>query len=373
MFILPEYRLFMHTSAQSSAAIERDRLLGGLASSLYWLVLAVLVIACPVNARIAFAQTPIVGEIAKSWRKRQESIKSARMSWAKELFLGSDHAMSEIDSAGSADEGVDVVLSISGSMFRLEAPILSLNGSLSRMVHVFDGKLNRMLVVNDDGPSYSGAIGEENYFYDLKNVHLRPALMYLRPLHPRLITLRPDTFTISERRERIKGRECVVMAQTASNVQGPTEVYWLDPTREFLPVQWQERYNGAASAMVQIEYGRNSDGLVIPTSWKCSLYALSGDLREGSRASNIQVALNEPIAPADFSIGFPEGTVLGDRRQNGEQFVVAGDGRLRPLGATEPLVLPVGSWTIPLLLLGATIIVVILAWRWRRSRAHSEL
>ncbi len=333
-----------------------------------WRLLLVYALVSSAYVSTIFARTPSVNEIARTWRARQESIDTARISWTKALFVGSHNPITDNTPAKLIDNTYDpllINLSVSGDMFRLETPIPSSDGTISQMVHVFNGTLNQMLVTKADGQNHSGAIGAEHYFYDLNNVHLRPAIMFARPLHPRLITLRSDTFHIREQRELIDGRQCVVMAQTRSNSPGLTEIYWLDPDRDFLPLQWQERYNGVTSAMVHIAYERNADGLITPTSWQSSFFDLKGNFREGSQASDVTIDLNEPIDSADFSFTFPEGTVVGDRRHKGEQFVVASDGSLRPLGAggVSASSFPLARWSMLLVLAVATLVVAIVLWR----------
>jgi hypothetical protein len=316
----------------------------------------------------ALARTPTVTDVARAWQTRQESIKSARFSWTKELFVGPHNPMTKVTSPKQAQHTFDamqVVLSVSDEKFRLETPIPTSQGGLSKMIHAFDGHLNKMLVTKTGGQHNSGAIGAEDYFYDLKNIHLRPALMYLRPLHPRLITLRPETFSIRDGRDSVNGRECVVLLQKTSSVPDLSEIYWLDPKLDYLPLQWQERYNGVTSAMVQVTYERNPDGVVVPQSWRCSFFDLKGGFREGSRASDVTVALNPMLEPDDFSIDFPEGAVVGDRRQRGEQFVVASDGSLRPLGLDSPggPLLPQGRWFVLVALVVASLLVGGFLWR----------
>jgi hypothetical protein len=102
---------------------------------------------------------------------------------------------------------------------------------------------------------------------------------------------------------------------------GWVENFWVDPAREDLVVAWEDASGRNAATFVTLEYDRNGKYGWVPASWTYGSNPAGGTT--SCRVSKF--ALNERIPQDIFTVKFPPGTRVFDKKLL-ERYVVAQDG-----------------------------------------------
>ncbi len=132
---------------------------------------------------------------------------------------------------------------------------------------------------------------------------------------------------------------------------GPPEVttsFFLDPGAGWVPLRITRQRLGRLSSQCDIEYHRHESGIWFPFSWVYTQYGAEGTAPTTTKVEVLDIRLNEPQAPEQFELVFPEGTQVYDER-TGKEYRVQPDGTMRvlsPSGEELPdfVTQPVEPW-----------------------------
>jgi hypothetical protein len=153
-----------------------------------------------------------------------------------------------------------------------------------------------------------------------------PISVTFRSLEP---TLKP--FALSDLRATgntltIDGWRC------AGYILAPKEeqLYWLDPSNDFILRRHQFMRGGRVNSQLDVQYKRTSDSLV-PSSWTSMSFDGVGKPYLIRRNEVVKLVINQPIAPAEFELRFPPGSLVEDQRDK-KHYRVQADGSMHEVG-----------------------------------------
>jgi hypothetical protein len=202
-----------------------------------------------------------------------------------------------------------------GSRTERQNPAAQVPGS----TYTFDGAISRRLYRTPN--SIQGTVWKGDQMKPLSEGQLYPFLLSLRPIscgwtdpslhHWRLIT---ENAIVDN----------VHLTKLQSVESDRIDNIWVDPACDDVLVEWEERSRNEVVAVVSIQYEHDPRHGWLPIHW-----TRSGDPEAGRAASRVsKLTINERFAPGTFTIQFPAGTRVLDKKVL-ETYVVAEDGSKR--------------------------------------------
>ncbi|HYT94680.1 MAG TPA: hypothetical protein VEL76_38545 [Gemmataceae bacterium] len=240
----------------------------------------------------------------------------------------------------------------------------------------YDGSVSRELMPNEikKGMGQFGTIHGSGRANDLKGIELLPLLLTFRPVHPllgnsRFSTLKPSGVTLP-----IEGVSCeeYVVTTSATKEQG----YWLDPSKGYVVRRIRREVGGHVGEQIDVRYGREEQGIPIPTSWVRRQYSPQGEVLTTTTFEVSEVRINQPQAAEEFDMLFPPATKVYDQRNN-KFYRVEADGTMREVSIRgeelgPSVSQPGDSWyrrnTWLLVSVGVALLGLLSAYVWRRKR-----
>jgi len=121
----------------------------------------------------------------------------------------------------------------------------------------------------------------------------------------------------------IGDRHCVklrIPMKSRSPDSGLFDTLWIDPARDNVIVGWERGIPDTPSAFVSIEYTLDKQRGWLPSRWRMTTPASSGESTTRTR-----IAVNEQYSASMFRQTFPPGAQVDDRKIS-ERYVIAPDG-----------------------------------------------
>ena len=315
-----------------------------------------------------------VGRVRSALLKRQQSIQSASFEWREERVSRPHHVLAEgIDFEPIEMPQFSSKLVTDGMRFRYETDMLSLdNGAevaTTRLITAFDGLSNQTFQPNMKAYPI-GRIESGPQFRELSTIALQPLLLYLRPISSGAIDL-SERAQIRIKRTEHNGTPCVAIESEVTpfpDASPETRIVFADSERGFLPLAFHYIIRGKVIAVIDLEYRLDAIYGSVPASWNFTLTSTAGALQEAARASVTNYEINKPISESTFTIQFPPGTQVVDKR-DGETYEVPRDGSGKSLKPDE---LPVSgsSWSLVVV---ASVILACMFLGWLCTRRIRQI
>lgn len=359
------------------------------------------------SAGVVYGQSSYtIEQIAKSWKARQERVRSARFKWTETKFFlahtllylpeGGIRKGSPLVKLPEEDLTIErsVAISFSESMMRYsyEGPtwVPQVGKALHRRyVSVFDGELSKNFHGGDGkgGELYhpSGFIRGKKLHYDYDNGTLTAILITYRGCQPDMGGVDIAGYRLSSKRGMIGERTCLILEPPRS--ARSQKCFWVHPQREFVVLRVEQRdKRGGVLSTLDITYVEHPPDGFVPSGWKYVDTGGSGNIVfRQTEAKVSECEINCDIAKSEFQFDFPPGTRVTDHRSR-QSYVIREDGTERMItkgektrGATyrEYLETETGQaglkpsgfpWWTSAAVAGALVLVVALCiYRWRNS------
>jgi hypothetical protein len=299
----------------------------GTSNGCFWFSLAVAVSLAAAPGLRAQQRSVTVEDIAKIWEERQAKYKNVRIAWTSE-YLFPKGSSSRVMPPGTFPDGAELpptdhtfsaenVLIIEGDKYRYECRgyenwLISLKAyATNDSTTVFDGK-TKTTKTEFRGQHKQGSIQEEKRPSDMQNSLFYPPMMAFRPVHPLFRSFDLQDFRLASQPTTVSGQSRL---EAAKRVPAEKLVYsvWLDPTRDYLPVQFRTVKDGKLSKDIAIDYTRDADQGWLPQSWRVEAYG-QGILFNSSRSRMTECVINERLARGTFALEFEARTYVMDDR-----------------------------------------------------------
>ena len=200
------------------------------------------------------------------------------------------------------------------------------------VVYAFDGTISK-----DYHPLGTpfGIIHKEKRSRALDYAAVKPILCAFRPFTSTETSLDESGPPVKVATGIIDGQQCFVISRQASEQHEVDFKVWVDPSREFSIVRVSKRYNGTLVTQYDINYERDPRYSWVPTSWKSSVWdQRSAKLKSSSRCEVTTCEINPRIAPSEFQLQFPPGTLVTDSR-NSTDYIQRDNGAMRVITKAE--------------------------------------
>jgi hypothetical protein len=142
-------------------------------------------------------------------------------------------------------------------------------------------------------------ITSDVHAFAVNEISLRPLILIYRPFYPTVGKIDFANYRTADSQEMINGISCIVVRP--SDNAAIQHSYWVDPDRDFLPLQYANHVNGKLRYRIVIDYRETEQGWV-PSMWKLNRFNTADKLIAFTKTSVTAFALNENIDPAEFNI-----------------------------------------------------------------------
>jgi hypothetical protein len=288
---------------------------------------------------------PVTPEgVFKVWRERQEGLRTVRVEWTEEIVTGEytkaaiaskaerarSKTMTESDPGGRPEtsapsprvdqaddrDTLQSTMTIAGDDFRYERTGYvwqPMSNAKERRNYVALGTAASSLSFSQ-GSRPMGVIFKNKTFRDANNYHLLPLIVNFRPLDSRLGLFNAGHWNVRKDTAVVNDVPCVVLE---TNEGAVTHRCWLTQDGYYL-----QRYTNSFEGKLQLAVNcrhKTVSGRRVVGSWTMTLHAPNtGDLRESTTATVVDVRLNLDLPPDAFKFEFPAGTDVRDRRDEKE-------------------------------------------------------
>jgi len=308
------------------------------------------------------AQDASPRQIVRAWQERESTATSVRIVWDEVYSKPLQGA--ELHTSHRQHE-----VSMSGSQFRWERPILSSRGgrasTLVPLTTTFDGVSSQSFSKSAN----QGGMKASRQFEDLRVISLRPVLLLFRPLVILPGAMSEDHVHV-ESQETINDTACYKVRIVSEVDPRVTNFVWCAADGSYLPLRNVNITNGKTVSQTDIFYSSETGAPSSIGGWKATLMSESGRLQSSAEATVQACAISSEPLDIRFNIDFPRGAVVFDRRSGKEEKLVSlGDGKFRrylPSDANHRSTWPwlaVGS-----LVFLPAIVIVFFMWRRRMRR-----
>lgn len=335
-----------------------------------------VVLGAAVLSPAAVAQAPTVNDqIEKAWKDREEKVRTldVRVRGSAVWFRGSLTEYLPAERKGQVYPAEDkrtswvFRLALDGIKVRAEVDGVLWSGEdfrQTRRTYVYD-KTGRTRLEVGRRSSPEGLIGPEADYFEVKGQDFRPLLQCVRGFTPALRHLRADDLRPTGARSVVDGRLCEqFMTRLAS---GGHHEYWLDPGRDWVIVRFASVTPNGGTRL-DIRYQPDPVAGWMPKTWE--FHHREGGQQICADQYHVEdMAVNAPVAPSDFTITFPVGTVVYDGRkagQDGETYTVADETTHSP---GEPSGARPAWQYAALSVLGAAVLLALTRYLVRRNRS----
>lgn len=277
---------------------------------------------------VAHAQTPsILDQIEKAWKARGEKVRTAdfRVHQASTQFKGGLTALGYPSAQEKTTPPTDVRSEWDGR-FLLEGTKLRVDEGQAMWNGTEMASVRRTVLMDRDGrkslevgarPAPQGGISRDGSYTEATATNWRPLTRLVRGLDPGMRTFRIDDLVVTGVKSVVNGRACEQLVQKLS--AGDRMEYWLDPARDWVLVRESYVHSGVQQTQHDIEYERHPEGGWVPTGWDHRSTAGGNHPVSVSKTRVTAVAINQPIAPGEFTLTFPAGTQVLDSSEPKKQ------------------------------------------------------
>ena len=298
----------------------------------------------------------IVNDVIKARKEREARFRSGRFVWKERRFLakGAIHSAGEPDLWGAkgAIPPADVTHEYQRSLlfcggnvrYAENEPIWSGPANDFRTElrdTVWDGKVARALDTRDGRETfrYQGQVTSSSFRITGMAV-IKPIMIHYRPASDPLGYRRLQESTAN--RAMIGDSPCVVFRRKPNRF-GVVRCVWLDPERGYLVRRWLSERDGQILGQTDVFYDYDPVHGWVPRGWKRVQCNVAGKLTRSEEATVLERSLNVDLAPSEFQLEFPAGTLVSDQdvefpdrqryfvRQDGTKRLITREERLFPL------------------------------------------
>lgn len=320
---------------------------------------ATLFLASTALSSIATAQDVdrvTMDDLVRAWTARHQQVRSGRFAWTETKWVrkGSLSAYGvglgggEQQVVPAADTSFDYhnELVFDGERMRYErdGPTWHSDGNEfrdSRHLGVWDGGMGNVL--RRERRFAHGEIYD--FAWDLTQPPLFAFRLAFRMLHPQWYSLKPEEYTIVDRRDVIDGRPCIIMETSPRILREKSDrgnrpwksTYWISPEQDFCVVRYTRGMHTLArpAEEMNVSYKEDPHHGWRPAAWK--RIDGSGDTPvEIVDARVTDYALNIPVDAEHFVFEFPEDAWVRDMRSN-ESYIARAGGERRLVTEAELL------------------------------------
>jgi len=190
----------------------------------------------------------------------------------------------------------------------------------SRIVrYACDGSTSERLVLDvrtrQEGDVWNGDPGNE-----LASRSVFPLMLALRSYSRGGIERSSKQWRVISENAILDNKHCVKIQFEQSGI---VETYWIDSAREDVIVGWEQRQSRSQSSFVSIQYRHDEKNGWLPSRWTETRHSNWG--KQSSENTVTQFSINEKFPKETFTLAFPPGTTVVDRKLV-EKYVVAKDG-----------------------------------------------
>jgi hypothetical protein len=270
---------------------------------------------------------PPKSEVVKSWRKRQDAVRTLRFAWTETQT----HPVGWIPNPrvpererlavpalfSDRNRTVSKTLTVDGQKMRYSfevdrkeepdgAAVKSPTGDNQGLgerrhysyVSVFDGQAGttRLSAVGEGLPAVVTRITAN---VDAQNLDTRPILMALRPLDPVMGHTLLDRAITNLVRIFYKGRSTMLLEEQR-DASGWKTLMWLEPERDFIVTRYIVLFEQRIMVDVDVDYVTDPRAGWVPGAWRVTEKLTDGTKRVLSTAKVTSYAINEPVAAAQF-------------------------------------------------------------------------
>jgi RNA polymerase sigma factor (sigma-70 family) len=308
-------------------------------------------------------------DVLSAWRKRDARVRSMSFKWDSQQFTGSaalkrghmlDH--NGLEGPPEADRTSNVcyrfVSDGRGRMRFEERGQAWLSNQTPNKVRtftdVFDGHREQVFLehasIDFPNANFKNKKAEEVVYNRLPLLPLQ--LVYRGVQDPVYDTDGKGKDPVVEKRWPVVGKRTEVVDKhvavvltfayqvtfPATPARGPltTEIVrsvWVDPARDFVPLQYTETTHGFVRTFVRIAYTKDADLGWVPQSWTTSLLDKQGDTEMSEAAQVTKYSINSEVAETEFTLKLPLGTWVTDSdtkevyllRANGKRPILPGE------------------------------------------------
>lgn len=332
----------------------------------------------------------LLSTVIEQWRRREDATRSFRFVWQGRQFRGADYHALPQDGDVPANVGqiriaLTTCLHESGCLAKFETDRDYWRAKESRFVPgstvvSFDGDCQWSLA-HKGGEEYPrGAIGgAPDGTLIVKNVWFLPLRMMYWPFHEKFGVFNADELVLASDSDVVDGRECLVVSQ--SDPKGRVLKVWVDPSREYVPIQYTKALRGVPRRHISIDYVNDPELGWVPSSWKRDELNPKSEIMESLAAQVVQREVNAEFTAERFAIEFPSGTYVRDYRDDTTYILREGD-EPRPVRRGEftgdnyeqllhgdpPVTGATGSWRLFASATSAAVLLAVILVVIRRAR-----
>jgi hypothetical protein len=293
-----------------------------------------------------------VAPIASAWAKREAAIRTVKLVWHHQTTRV---GLKERLAAASAGKGRPVKDAWKGKEPSLTTydthSTLFLDGDYYAVTQDIDDSQADGLVVGGAGIAQhtkrflkgdesgyfssklpggrydTGVLAHRKDFNQADLPDIRPLMLALRPLTPKLGDIDLQKYRVSATRPVLRGSSCLVLERIDDDTFRRS--FWVDPARDFIILREVVSDQGHEVARTDVAYTQNPSHFWIPQDWDVVIVRRqTGKLVLSIHGVAQTVAINAPIASKEFSLSFPDGTYVYDQ---------SGDHLIERLVGAEPL------------------------------------
>jgi hypothetical protein len=254
----------------------------------------------------------------KAWRNREAQSHSLLIKWTETRAQPSESNKSKSRSLEDFTiPSFESSLLFDGLKARYESRIITvaLDGTVSNVpfLSAFDGELCRSLNQRARSNEQRGTIAIGSGLPEWNSLTLKAPLVVFRPLSG---AIQPVGFRIEVRpgAELVNGVSCVVVNATHPKSR-EVATLWCDLSRNALPLRFSKGGSaGGLTCAVDFTYGETESDLPALVGWEANLMGESGEMVESVRATKAMEERSPKIDSNSFTIEFPPGAVVWDKR-----------------------------------------------------------
>lgn len=247
-----------------------------------------------------------------------------------------------------------------------------------RKVTAFDGSVAKTLYpLNISGKGRPvGSIDQPSYLESIRALELEPLLLAVRGDDVNMCPYPARQWKSNGAKLPVDGVMCDEYYCRLSDRR--TIIYWVDPGAEYVVRRFQVREGRAVTQNCNVSYDNPTWGITVPSRWTITQASSSGIISSIQTVQITEYQANGMIPKDSFSITFPEGTTVYNRRNN-KTYLSQGNGQLFEIAehteGAEVVVPPRRVW--PYLVAPCGLVIVYMMLRYvgklkRQSKSNNR-
>lgn len=199
---------------------------------------------------------------------------------------------------------------------------------------IFDGHREQILIEHGelDFPSANFRKGTAKQSYNGQAFF--PLLLVYRAVHDAIGVVETKSLVVEKKTEIVNKHVIVVLTDRHRVAVDPTRdivrSVWVDPARDFVPVQYTESIDGSVRTFVKIDYSKDAELGWVPQSWTMILTNEKGETDRSEEAKVTKYSINRELPESEFTLNLPTGTWVSDRDTK-EDYILRANGKRRPI------------------------------------------